>query len=151
MQIKCRKCGEKNVIKNGLVFAKQRYKCKKCGYQFTKLAPAGKPLFIKMVSHSLYVCGLSMRQIADILGVTAQSVSRWIQKWHAAYVFDMEDKTKLYATTGANVFNFLKIKSEEKVLISTTVLPSGAKFSMIVQLPQEGKEAITLSDKEISL
>lgn len=151
MQIKCRKCGETAIIKNGLVFAKQRYKCKKCGYQFTKLAPAGKPLFIKMVSHSLYVCGLSMRQIADILGVTAQSVSRWIQKWHAAYVFDMEDKTKLYTTTGANISNFLQIKTEEKVLISTTVLPSGARFSMIVQLPQNEKESVALMEKEISL
>lgn len=35
---KCYKCGSKQIVKNGKVFGGQRYKCKACGYQFTKNA-----------------------------------------------------------------------------------------------------------------
>ena len=30
----CKNCGETKIVKNGMVRGKQRYKCKKCGYNF---------------------------------------------------------------------------------------------------------------------
>lgn len=84
MNIKCPKCGNTKVVRCGKVFGWQRHKCKNCGYQFTKVSPAGKPLYIKLVCHSLYLSGMSMRKIATIVGVTAQSISRWVKKWHPA-------------------------------------------------------------------
>ncbi len=140
MEIKCRKCGSKNIIKNGKVFGWQRYKCKDCNYQFSKTSPAGKPLHIKLIAHGLFVAGLSMREIANIVGVTVQSVSRWIRKWHLAYMDDIGNKETLYATTEDNLLNCLDIKSNEKLLLSSTTLPSGAKFSIIIQLPKNSKK-----------
>lgn len=135
MEIKCMNCGSAHVIKNGKVFGWQRYKCKQCGYQFTKMAPAGKPLFIKLVSHGLFVSGLSMREIARIVGVTAQSVSRWIRKWHPAYMADIGNKETIYSASRDNLLDCLDIREKEELLVSSTVLPSGAKFNIVIQLP----------------
>ena len=95
INIKCLKCGESHFVKNGTVFGSQRYKCKVCGYQFTKLTPAGKSIFIKLISHALYLSGMSMRQIAPIVGVTGQSVARWMKKWHPAYMNEIGDKSQI--------------------------------------------------------
>jgi transposase len=32
--LNCKHCGEAKIIKNGIIRGKQRYKCKKCGYNF---------------------------------------------------------------------------------------------------------------------
>ena len=143
MQYKCPKCGVTKIVKNGKVFGKQRYQCKKCCYQFTKMAPAGKPMFLKLAVHSLYLSGLSMREIATLTGVTAQSVSRWIRKWHPAYMNEIGSKTKINAIQGNQLKQFLKISSEEQLLLMTTSLPSRAFFHTIIQLPKE-KNKISL-------
>ena len=64
---KCYKCGSKQIVKNGKVFGWQRYKCKECGYQFTKNAPAGKPLHIKLLAHTMYSAGFSMQPLPTFL------------------------------------------------------------------------------------
>lgn len=136
MQIKCIKCGSIKCIKNGVVFGSQRYKCKTCDYQFTKVAPAGKPLFLKLICHTLYVSGLSMRQIANLVGVTAQSVSRWIKKWHPAYMIEVGEKSNVYKTQKENLLNNLKIKENVNLMVTTTNLPSGTKIHIIVEMPE---------------
>jgi len=137
MDIKCRKCGSEEIIKNGKVFGLQRFKCKKCKYQFSKTAPAGKPLHIKLIAHGLFVAGLSMREIASIIGVTAQSVSRWIRKWHLVYMNDIGNKETMFKTNKALLEYCLNIKDDEELLISSTPLPSGAKLNVIIQLPKK--------------
>ena len=136
MQLKCRKCGSDKIVKNGKVFGWQRHKCKDCGYQFTKTSPAGKPLQIKLIAHELYVAGLSMREIASIVGVTPQSVSRWIRKWHLAYLHDIGDKENISVINGRNLTDILEIKGHDKLLTSTINMPSGAKFNIVIKLPQ---------------
>lgn len=140
MEIKCKTCGSAHIIRNGKVFGWQRYKCKQCGCQFTKMAPSGKPLFIKLVSHGLFVSGLSMREIARIVGVTAQSVSRWIRKWHPAYMADIGNKETIYSASRDNLLDCLDIRENEELLVSSTVLPSGAKFNIVIQLPPHRSE-----------
>lgn len=135
MDLKCLKCGGTALIKNGVVFGWQRWKCKSCGYQFTKVAPAGKPLFLKLISHSLFMSGLSMRQIAKILGVTAQSVSRWIRKWHPAYMLKLGNKEKLTSATKDTLMPILNIQKNDRLLVSSTRLPSGAVYHIVIQLP----------------
>lgn len=139
MQNKCPKCGFTKIIKNGKVFGKQRYQCKKCRYQFTKMAPAGKPMFLKLAVHSLYLSGLSMREIAALTGVTAQSVSRWIRKWHPAYMNEIGSKTKINHIQGQELKQFLKVASNEHLLLMTTPLPSHAVFNTIIQFPKNKK------------
>lgn len=139
MNMKCVKCGHTEIVKNGIVFGGQRFKCKHCGYQFTKVAPAGKPLFIKLVSHSLYVSGLSMREVAKIVGVTVQSISRWIKKWHPAYMAEIGNKETLTTTTRDELLSVLKVKKNEVLLVSSMPLPSGATYNIVVQLPSKRK------------
>ena len=139
MEIKCPKCSGGHIIKNGRVFGWQRYKCKVCGYQFTKISPAGKPIFIKLVCHSLYLSGLSMRRIASVVGVTAQSVSRWIRKWHMAYMADIGEKEKLFLADRDNLLDCLDIDKKDRLLVSTTELPSGARYSIVIRLPRGRK------------
>ncbi len=133
--LKCLKCGSLNLVKNGWVFGVQRYRCCGCGYQFTKTAPAGKSIFIKIITHTLYLSGLSMREVAPIVGVTVQTVSRWIRKWHLAYMNDVGNKSKIYRTTVEDLNTHLNLSNTDKLMIMTTKLPSGAICHSIIQIP----------------
>ena len=137
MVIKCYKCGAKNVVKNGKVFGWQRYKCKECGYQFTKTAPSGKPLHIKLLAHNLYAAGMSMRQIADIIGVTAQSVSRWIKKWHIAYQTEIGNTEIKHIEGEKKSLDILNIDNSSSLFLLSNSLPSKAKVHIIVELPKQ--------------
>ena len=139
MEIRCPKCNTQQIIKNGKVFGWQRYKCKTCGYQFTKVSPAGKPIFIKLVSHNLYLSGLSMRKIASIVGVTAQSVSRWIKWWHTSYMAEIGAKETLFSANRDNLLDCLDINKNDNLLVSTSELPSGARYSIVIRLPRGRK------------
>lgn len=75
----CPKCSCAHVVKNGKVKGKQRFKCKDCGYQFTRLTPRGHSARDKALAVILYVFGLSMNAIGDLLGVTTPAVLYWIR------------------------------------------------------------------------
>ena len=142
LKIKCLKCGSPSFVKNGFVFGHQRYHCKKCGYQFTKNAPAGKSIFIKLIAHTLYLSGLSMRQVAPIVGVTTQSVSRWIKKWHPAYMSEVGDKSLIYHTNIKTLSSDLGLTTEDTLMVVSTKLPSGAICHSIIQLPTHLKKTL---------
>ncbi|MBQ9271899.1 MAG: IS1 family transposase [Alphaproteobacteria bacterium] len=137
MMLKCFKCGGKNIVKNGQVFGWQRYKCKACGYQFTRNAPAGKPIHIKILSHTLYNAGFSMRRIAEIIGVTAQSVSRWIKKWHTTFTQEIGSVENFYEVDSDNLLKIMDIKRNNKCILMQNNLPSGAEVFIIVKLPSQ--------------
>ena len=136
MNIKCFKCGSENIIKNGKVFGWQRYKCKDCNYQFTKMAPGGKPIYLKLLAHNLYTAGLSMRETARILGVTVQSVSRWIRKWHLTYINEQGDKEVLYKVNSDNILDCMNFSDVDENILITNKLDSGAKINILIQLPK---------------
>jgi len=75
----CPRCHAEHVVKAGRVLQKQRYRCKNCGLQFTRLTPRGKSPDTKAKAVELYAKGLSMRSIARMLDVSATSVLRWIR------------------------------------------------------------------------
>ena len=80
----CVKCGSTHVIKNGSVHGIPKKKCQACGYQFTKNTlhvPKGKPLRIKLLAVWLYLSGLSMHRIGQLLQVSTQSVLNWIRQY----------------------------------------------------------------------
>jgi transposase-like protein len=85
MEFVCLKCGSTACVKNGFHCGVQRYKCKVCSYQFTKLTPRGKPERDKILALALYLSGLSMRMTAKIIGVSVQSVMRWIRESYHKY------------------------------------------------------------------
>ena len=81
----CLKCGSEAIVKNGFMKGLQRYKCKNCSYQFTKNTPRGKPMKDKILALTLYLSGLSMNMIGQIVGVSAQSVMRWLRIFYSQY------------------------------------------------------------------
>lgn len=76
--MQCPKCSSTDYIKSGIINKKQRYKCEKCSCQFTKSEKPGVPLYIKMQATLLFLSGLSMNKVAEILNVAPPTVMRWI-------------------------------------------------------------------------
>ena len=75
----CPKCQSREVVKNGKVQGKQRYKCKSCSLQFTRLTPRGRPAQEKAMAVTLYTQGLSIRAIARLIEVSPSAVLKWIK------------------------------------------------------------------------
>jgi transposase len=75
----CPACRGTALIRSGHAYGRQRWRYKGCGRQFTRTTPRGKPAAIKQEAVSLYCTGLSMNAISKRLGVSAQSVMRWIK------------------------------------------------------------------------
>jgi transposase len=75
----CPSCGGSVLIRSGHACGRQRWRCKGCGRQFTRTTPRGKPAAMKRESVGLYCLGLSMSTIGRRLGVSTQSVVRWIR------------------------------------------------------------------------
>lgn len=91
MELKCLKCECEGAYKYGHMKGYQRYRCKNCGYQFTKTTPRGKWEKDKILALILYLSGLSMSATGRILGVTAQSVMRWIRKMYDKFITERSD------------------------------------------------------------
>ena len=86
MELICKKCGSTAYHKSGHIHGKQRYKCKQCGHQYTKTTPQGKPERDKIISLVLVLSGLSMNATAKIIGVSTQTVMRWIRKMYDKFI-----------------------------------------------------------------
>ena len=61
----CPKCKCAEVVKNGKINEKQRFKCKKCSFQFTRLTPRGYADSEKSFAVVLYNLELSMNAIVN--------------------------------------------------------------------------------------
>ena len=72
-------CDGTGLIKSGQACGRQRWRCKGCGRQFTRTTPRGKPAVMKHEAMGLYGTGLSLNAIGKRLGVSAQSVMRWVR------------------------------------------------------------------------
>lgn len=78
----CPKCRKQKIVKNGKTKTnKQRYLCKKCGYQFSVKYRGKKPISVKKKALELYLEGLGFRAIGRIIKVSNVNVGRWIKKW----------------------------------------------------------------------
>jgi len=80
--MKCPKCKSSEKVKNGKIKGVQRYKCKKCHYNFTVTRKStAKSNRIKRLALILYLEGLGFRSIARVLKVSHVSVMKWIKKF----------------------------------------------------------------------
>ena len=75
----CPKCASVKKVKNGNHLGRQRYRCKDCGFQFTRETPRGRPTNEKAMAILLYTLGLSFNAIARIYGVATSTVMRWVR------------------------------------------------------------------------
>jgi transposase len=85
MDLRCKRCGGDEHVRNGRMRGKQRYRCKACGLNFTDTPPRGKPFALKLVAILLYVSGLSMNRTAKLVGVSTPTVQAWIEQFAKAY------------------------------------------------------------------
>ena len=74
----CIKCGCVEKTKSGMVHGMQRYRCKGCGYQYTKSSRRGYPLEVRKRAVALYLEGLGFRAISRLLSVSHVTLQRWI-------------------------------------------------------------------------
>lgn len=78
--MKCLKCSSGNVCKNGKMNGMQRYRCKDCGYNYTK-GRNSKDKALKRFALELYLEGLGLRSIGRLLKVSHVSVCNWIRQY----------------------------------------------------------------------
>jgi transposase-like protein len=77
----CKQCGSISFVKNGFVRKLQRYRCKKCGYNFTATPKRGRSIGIKALAVWLYKSGkISFRKLGKLLGVSAVSAYKWVRQ-----------------------------------------------------------------------
>ena len=77
----CTKCGNENVFKSGFVKGEQRFRCKACGRQFVPTRQHGKSETQKLTAILLYINGLSLRTIAQLMSITTTAVLKWVRQY----------------------------------------------------------------------
>ena len=86
--MKCRKCGNSESVKNGKRGDYQCYKCKNCGFQYTREDSRGRSEAERGKAIALYLLGLSMRAIAKLFQVNVTTILYWVRN------FAIENYTK---------------------------------------------------------
>lgn len=82
---RCTKCGHRDAKKNGMALGEQRWKCRSCGYQFTRVEPRGRPFWQKSLVAFLYSYGVSMHAIAKIFQVQPSTILKWVRSYSKHY------------------------------------------------------------------
>jgi len=77
----CKRCGASEYTRNGFVRGKQRYYCKKCGYNFTNTQARGRPKAVKALAILLYRIGkASYRFLGKLLNASPAAVYKWVSQ-----------------------------------------------------------------------
>ena len=78
---KCKKCESNEYVKAGFVKGEQRYKCKKCVYQFVPTRHKGRSKQEKLLAVWMYAHGYSFRTIAKFFKVNVHSAFVWVKSF----------------------------------------------------------------------
>jgi transposase len=108
MELRCKRCGAEEHVKNGFMRGKQRYRCKGCGLNFTDTPPRGLPLRVKVTAILLYLSGLSMNRTAKLLGVSTPSVMIWIERFAEVYAQKPAPEGRAVVVELDEMWHFLK-------------------------------------------
>jgi insertion element IS1 protein InsB len=116
----CPKCGDKSTIKSGSVDGEQRWKCKQCKYQYTRIKPRGRPLWQKSLAVFLYSYGISLHAIARIFDIQPSTVLKWVKTYAQDHVHTPElSNVKIMDSTDlANHFKDALNAGSPKLFIS---------------------------------
>ena len=77
----CPRCKREDAVKNGKARGSQRYKCKACGFQFTRLTTRGRPPWQRALAVFLYCRGVSISTVARMFSVSPSTIFKWIRKF----------------------------------------------------------------------
>ncbi|WP_175445422.1 IS1/IS1595 family N-terminal zinc-binding domain-containing protein [Ulvibacter litoralis] len=127
----CPNCSSDHYVKSGIINNRQRYKCKKCGYNFT-VNKLGKKIDDYYVNKALqlYLEGLTYREIERILGISHVSIMNWVKKYNIKRPYNSNYHPTykiLSATELSNYFQDTQNLSGAGVLITEL----GDKFMLI--------------------
>jgi transposase len=104
----CPKCLHPHVVKAGKIREKQRWRCRGCGYQFTRTTPRGRPLWHKGLAVFLYCHGVSMNALGKVFGVHASSILKWIRRCATEHGFKSDPTGKAIVMEIDEMWHFLK-------------------------------------------
>ena len=76
----CPKCNGKECIKNGIVNNKQRFLCKHCKYNFTRVTCWKYSDEVRHKAIKLYLEGNGFRRIERLIHVSHMSVINWVKQ-----------------------------------------------------------------------
>ena len=77
----CPRCGSVEYVKAGIVFGRQRYRCKFCHYHYTVVNRSGeKPPETRQLALDMYLEGLGFRAIGRLLQVSHTAVFGWVKQ-----------------------------------------------------------------------
>ena len=104
----CPKCNHGHIIKSGMVKGAQRWKCRGCGFQFTRTTPRGKPIWQKSLVVFLYCHGVSMNALAKMFQVQTSSILKWIRKFAKEHYEKPEPKGKAIVMELDEMWHYIK-------------------------------------------
>ena len=78
--MQCPKCGSFDKVKAGFIGENQRYQCKNCPCKYTRSTPKGLAPHLWELARNLYLSGVSLRQIGQLIGVSTVAVLKQIRK-----------------------------------------------------------------------
>ena len=106
----CPRCGSSNLVKDGFVTNKQRYKCKECDNHFTVTMRRQRiDQNLKRNAMVLYLNGLSINKIEDLTGVKQTTLFKWVK--------DLGPKFELMRATEKPKIKTIHSKSDKIVRI----------------------------------
>jgi len=139
----CKRCCSINVVNNGKVRGKQRYKCKDCGLNFVegdqreKTRPEAKALALLMYGS----CSTSYGMIAKLFDVSRTAVLNWIRAM-GKKLPEPELKTEVRAIQIDEMWHFINKKNEK--------YGSGEPWIVIETEPSDGLLAIVMLRRFVS-
>jgi transposase-like protein len=139
----CYRCESTDITKNGYMEGQQRYKCKKCNYNFVNKPRRGYGVPKMAFAVWLYLNGLPQRKIADLIGVSSVAVSKWINE------FDIGKESRLLRQKG--VATVLEPGEIEVLVKGKKLNSSGGQFIVVLEdktLPKDAGIIIDVNSKE---
>ena len=107
-EVRCKRWGAADHMKNGIVRDVQRYLCRSCGCNFTMTPPRGKPPAMKALAMLLYAMGnVGFCSIARILGVSDVAVLNWVRD-EARKLPEPSTKAEVVVVTLDEMWHFVK-------------------------------------------
>jgi transposase len=133
----CKKCGSDQYVKNGIARAKQRYKCKCCGFNFVvgdqreKVSIEGKALAILLYGRGKASYGF----IAKLLKVSSVAVMKWIKR-EADRLPDPDISLSIQEVSFDEMWHFVNQKKKS--------YGSGGQWSVFEIAPSVGVSGLVL-------
>ena len=136
----CPKCGYADVVKNGTHLGRQRYRCKVCGFQFTRTTARGRPAREKATAILLYTLGLSLNSIARMFKVSTPAVLRWVRLF-AEKAYEKPEPAEAVIVELDEMWHYLKAKKTSsgsgKLIVAVPVGSLIGNVGVVIKTPSQ--------------